>query len=51
MSLATTTDTAAITPAPLSKYEIMRNERHHADQPATYLPLPRRHQSPDGSSP
>jgi hypothetical protein len=28
MSLATTTDTAVIKPAPLSKYEILRNERH-----------------------
>ena len=28
MSLATTTDTAAIKPAPLSKYEIQGNERH-----------------------
>ena len=32
MQLATTTDTAAIKPAPLSKYEIQRNERHAASQ-------------------
>ncbi|WP_238272737.1 hypothetical protein [Methylobacterium cerastii] len=32
MSLATTTDTAAIKPAPLSKYEIQRNEPHAAAQ-------------------
>ncbi|MCJ2075649.1 hypothetical protein MKK68_08280 [Methylobacterium sp. E-016] len=35
MPLATTTDTAAVTPAPLSKYEIQRNERHGASQAAS----------------
>jgi hypothetical protein len=35
MPLATTTDTTAITPAPLSKYEIQRNERHAASQAAS----------------
>lgn len=35
MSLATTTDTATITPARLSKYEIQRNERHAASQAAS----------------
>ncbi|MCJ2074731.1 hypothetical protein MKK68_03570 [Methylobacterium sp. E-016] len=35
MSLATTADTTAITPAPLSKYEIQRNERHAASQAAS----------------
>ena len=34
MPLATTTDTGAVTPARLSKYEIQRNERHAASQAA-----------------
>ncbi|MCJ2005503.1 hypothetical protein [Methylobacterium sp. J-092] len=35
MPLATTTDTTAITPVPLSKYEIQRNERHAASHAAS----------------